>query len=222
MNGPNRKRKTKATKKRIVAAKALAEGKSKEDAAREAGYTSVKSVERAQREVIRLENLDDVQTLRTLSVDRLDAYRRKLCRIAGVIDHEDPDVRQPPPKPVNTPDRRATPAELAAWVQECAANGFDPNGDPFHQCENAGQQTMAIARLIAIEQRRARLLGLDAPKIVAQVSAKSIRTMNTLELSAELTTYGLELPPGLMDALRKNHKDPASPVPPPFKSPDQS
>jgi hypothetical protein len=203
----------------VKAAKMAASGKTQAQIAQVLGV-SQPAVSQMVATVRRLEiDYEDVRDSRLNSARRLDEYRRRLLAIAGVRDHEDPDARQPPPQPKATADRLVTDAEWDEYKTRCIAMGFDIDGFPQTFAEPA-QQVSALRALVQVEQRRARLFGLDAPKLIAQVTAKSVRSMSEEELVEEMRQMGLEPPPGLTEALRAQIKDPTASRPHPVVGPE--
>lgn len=203
---PKKKPKPRPQKKRrlctttVAAAKLVASGMSQTKVAAQLGV-SQPTVSRAVATVEGLiTNLDDVVEARRQSIIQLNETRKRLLEIAGMRDHLDPDARIPPAKPRATADRLVTPEQWDDYKRQCLAEGFDINGFPITSAEPA-QQVSACRGIVQIEQRKARLLGLDAPKLIASVTAKSVMHMTDEELAAEMREAGLEPPPGLMELL---------------------
>lgn len=190
--------------RRMQAARMAAEGRPFDEIAAELGYADESGARKAAEAVLRFDHFDDVKNCRLVANKRLDAVRGKLLQLAGIVDHENPQAKRCPEKPaaVASGERVFTKDEAEAYRLECMEAGFFIDGSPLTIAEPA-QQVGACRAMIALEQRRARMFGYDAPKHVINSEGKGIDDMTDEELVRQCEKHGVPIPPAVLDAVRK-------------------
>lgn len=135
------------------AAKLRARGLEYADIAREMGYTDKSAAYKAVQRCLRDTLTEPGDELRKLELDRLDAMQRA---VQAILDREHVSISQG-----RVVRRRGEPK-----FDEHGDPVLDAKGQPEYEWNDVlddGPALAAVDRLLKIQERRARLLGLDTP-----------------------------------------------------------